>query len=41
MTAKKVAFSFVLLLVSAVFGAAQQPTSSPARPTPPPTPHTN
>ena len=41
MTAKKVAFSFVLLLVSAVFGAAQQPTSSPARPAPPPTPHTN
>jgi len=41
MTAKKAALSFVMLLMSAAFAAAQQPTPSPARPVPPPTPHTN
>ena len=39
MTAKKVALSFVLSLVSAAFGAAQQPTPSPAAR--PAAPHTN
>ena len=41
MIAKKAAVSFVLLLVSAAFAAAQQPTPTPARPAAPPAPHTN
>jgi hypothetical protein len=41
MTVMKVAFSFVLLLVSAAFGVAQQPTPTPAKPAAPPVPHTS
>ena len=41
MTALKATFTFVLLLVSAAFGVAQQPTPTPAKPAVPPTPHTN